>query len=97
MKVKADRDESSPYAAMLAAQDVSQRCKVQTTYLIICFKGFCKEKDKLVFTSFRLCNLNFALFQLATSVENLLLCAKMLVTYIVIVLTCVLEFQPRAF
>nr|KJB15055.1 hypothetical protein B456_002G158100 [Gossypium raimondii] len=28
MKVKADRDESSPYAAMLAAQDVSQRCKV---------------------------------------------------------------------
>lgn len=23
MKVKADRDESSPYAAMLAAQDVS--------------------------------------------------------------------------
>ncbi|OWM80678.1 hypothetical protein CDL15_Pgr006708 [Punica granatum] len=28
MKVKADRDESSPYAAMLAARDVSQRCKV---------------------------------------------------------------------
>lgn len=28
MKVKADRDESSPYAAMLASQDVSQRCKV---------------------------------------------------------------------
>lgn len=28
MKVKADRDESSPYAAMLAAQDVSQRCNV---------------------------------------------------------------------
>ncbi|CAJ0560134.1 unnamed protein product, partial [Mesorhabditis spiculigera] len=27
MKVKADRDESSPYAAMLAAQDVSERCK----------------------------------------------------------------------
>jgi small subunit ribosomal protein S14e len=26
-KVKADRDESSPYAAMLAAQDVAQRCK----------------------------------------------------------------------
>ncbi|EFH49497.1 hypothetical protein ARALYDRAFT_325233 [Arabidopsis lyrata subsp. lyrata] len=25
--VKADRDESSPYAAMLAAQDVAQRCK----------------------------------------------------------------------
>ena len=29
MKVKANRDESSPYAAMLAAQDVAQRCKVR--------------------------------------------------------------------
>ena len=29
MKVKADRDESSPYAAMLAAQDVAQRIKVR--------------------------------------------------------------------
>ena len=28
MKVKADRDEASPYAAMLAAQDVAQKCKV---------------------------------------------------------------------
>lgn len=27
MKVKADRDESSPYAAMLAAQDVAEKCK----------------------------------------------------------------------
>ena len=27
MKVKADRDEPSPYAAMLAAQDVADRCK----------------------------------------------------------------------
>ena len=27
MKVKADRDESSPYAAMMAAQDVVPRCK----------------------------------------------------------------------
>lgn len=30
MKVKADRDESSPYAAMLAAQDVAARCKVNS-------------------------------------------------------------------
>jgi ribosomal protein S11 len=30
MKVKADRDESSPYAAMLAAQDVAAKCKVRT-------------------------------------------------------------------
>ena len=28
MKVKADRDESSPYAAMLAAQDVAEKIKV---------------------------------------------------------------------
>lgn len=28
MKVKADRDESSPYAAMLASRDVATRCKV---------------------------------------------------------------------
>merc|ERR1712100_979836 len=27
MKVKADRDEASPYAAMQAAQDVAARCK----------------------------------------------------------------------
>ena len=27
MKVKADRDESSPYAAMLAAQDVAEKCR----------------------------------------------------------------------
>ena len=27
MKVKADRDEASPYAAMLAAQDVAERCR----------------------------------------------------------------------
>ncbi|KAL7074015.1 hypothetical protein ACQ4LE_006604 [Meloidogyne hapla] len=27
MRVKADRDEASPYAAMLAAQDVAERCK----------------------------------------------------------------------
>ncbi|MES1920630.1 ribosomal protein S14, S11 [Bonamia ostreae] len=27
MKVKADRDESSPYAAMLAAQDAAEKCK----------------------------------------------------------------------
>jgi small subunit ribosomal protein S14e len=27
MKVKADRDESSPYAAMMASQDVADKCK----------------------------------------------------------------------
>ena len=35
MKVKADRDESSPYAAMLAAQDVAVRIKVSTTRCIL--------------------------------------------------------------
>eukprot|EP00656_Telonema_subtile_P016975 TRINITY_DN18_c0_g1_i3.p2 TRINITY_DN18_c0_g1~~TRINITY_DN18_c0_g1_i3.p2 ORF type:complete len:124 (-),score=25.06 TRINITY_DN18_c0_g1_i3:463-834(-) len=40
MKVKADRDEASPYAAMLAAQDVATRCKVQiTTALALCVRG----------------------------------------------------------
>ena len=29
MKVKADRDESSPYAAMLAAQDVAEKIKIR--------------------------------------------------------------------
>merc|ERR1711928_189193 len=28
MKVKANRDEASPYAAMLAAQDVAEKCKL---------------------------------------------------------------------
>lgn len=38
MKVKADRDESSPYAAMLAAQDVADRCKaVCFHYCILLF------------------------------------------------------------
>ncbi|CAF4759298.1 unnamed protein product, partial [Rotaria sp. Silwood2] len=27
IKVKADRDEASPYTAMLAAQDVAERCR----------------------------------------------------------------------
>jgi hypothetical protein len=38
MKVKADRDESSPYAAMLASQDVAVRCKVtsQATSEMFC-------------------------------------------------------------
>ncbi|PAV82530.1 hypothetical protein WR25_15895 isoform B [Diploscapter pachys] len=42
MKVKADRDESSPYAAMLAAQDVAERCKQVSTCT---FSHF--EHDKL--------------------------------------------------
>jgi ribosomal protein S11 len=29
MKVKADRDEASPYAAMMAANDVAEKCKVR--------------------------------------------------------------------
>lgn len=29
MKVKADRDEASPYAAMLAAVDVAEKVKVR--------------------------------------------------------------------
>jgi small subunit ribosomal protein S14e len=32
MRVKADRDEASPYAAMLAAQDVAERCKLVSNF-----------------------------------------------------------------
>jgi small subunit ribosomal protein S14e len=47
MKVKADRDESSPYAAMLAAQDVAERCKeVGVTALHIKIRGTGGNKTK---------------------------------------------------
>jgi hypothetical protein len=37
MKVKADRDESSPYAAMLAAQDCAVKCKVcERAWMCVC-------------------------------------------------------------
>ncbi|KAH0518929.1 40S ribosomal protein S14 [Microtus ochrogaster] len=42
MKVNADRDESSPYAAMLAAQDVAQGCKdlgITALYIKLCTTG----------------------------------------------------------
>ena len=39
MKVKKDSDESSPYAAMLAAQDVAVKCKVCNT--IVCIWRSC--------------------------------------------------------
>ena len=38
--MKADRDESSPYAAMLAAQDVAQRCKVSSLNSSFALKEF---------------------------------------------------------
>lgn len=47
MKVKADRDESSPYAAMMAAQDVADRCKeVGITALHIKMRGTGGNKSK---------------------------------------------------
>merc|ERR1712113_1331604 len=47
MKVKADRDESSPYAAMLAAQDVAARCKeLGITALHIKARGTGGNKSK---------------------------------------------------
>jgi small subunit ribosomal protein S14e len=47
MKVKADRDESSPYAAMLAAQDVAARCKeLGITALHIKLRGVGGTKSK---------------------------------------------------
>eukprot|EP00353_Schmidingerella_taraikaensis_P006066 CAMPEP_0185567750 /NCGR_PEP_ID=MMETSP0434-20130131/915_1 /TAXON_ID=626734 ORGANISM="Favella taraikaensis, Strain Fe Narragansett Bay" /NCGR_SAMPLE_ID=MMETSP0434 /ASSEMBLY_ACC=CAM_ASM_000379 /LENGTH=149 /DNA_ID=CAMNT_0028182045 /DNA_START=26 /DNA_END=475 /DNA_ORIENTATION=- len=47
MMVKADRDESSPYAAMLAAQDVAVRCKeLGITSLHIKLRGTGGNKSK---------------------------------------------------
>merc|ERR1712225_98057 len=47
MKVKADRDESSPYAAMLAAQDVAVRCKeLGITALHIQIRGTGGQRSK---------------------------------------------------
>ena len=39
MKVKADRDEASPYAAMLAAQDVAEKVRNRISYVL--HKCFC--------------------------------------------------------
>ena len=47
MKVKADRDENSPYAAMQAAQDVAVRCKelgVTALHIKIRARGGTKQK-----------------------------------------------------
>lgn len=47
MKVKADRDESSPYAAMLAAQDVAEKCKsIGVTALHIKVRGTGGNKSR---------------------------------------------------
>eukprot|EP00918_Siedleckia_nematoides_P050841 GHVU01111349.1.p2 GENE.GHVU01111349.1~~GHVU01111349.1.p2 ORF type:complete len:151 (-),score=20.41 GHVU01111349.1:427-879(-) len=47
MKVKADRDESSPYAAMMAAQDVNARCKeLGITAVHIKLRGFGGNRTK---------------------------------------------------
>lgn len=47
MKVKADRDESSPYAAQLAAQDVADRCKlIGVTALHIKIRGTGGNKSR---------------------------------------------------
>merc|ERR1711929_25381 len=47
MRVKADRDESSPYAAMLAAQDVAVRCKeLGITALHIKIRGTGGQRSK---------------------------------------------------
>ena len=56
MKVKADRDEASPYAAMLAAQDVAEKLKTLgitgtiidnylnvQQYLIVVWQLACRE------------------------------------------------------
>lgn len=49
MKVKADRDESSPYAAMLAAQDVATRCKVTSPRPVIVYSVNFVNITKMLF------------------------------------------------
>lgn len=47
MEVKADRDESSPYAAMIAAQKVSEKCKelgINALHIKLRAKGGNKSK-----------------------------------------------------
>ncbi|KAH9290835.1 hypothetical protein KI387_034952, partial [Taxus chinensis] len=47
MKVKADRDESSPYAAMLTAQDVAARCKelgITALHIKLCATGGTRQR-----------------------------------------------------
>ena len=48
MKVKADRDESSPYAAMLAAQDVAAKCKVWVERCLLFCCIFCMSDGRLM-------------------------------------------------
>ena len=54
MKVKADRDEASPYAAMLAAQDVAERCKVLGEFsFFLPFPFFSPSISPSIFLSFQ--------------------------------------------
>ena len=46
--MKADRDEASPYAAMLAAQDVAQKCKVNIHVLLDGLLGPCCRYNETV-------------------------------------------------
>ncbi|CAK8576857.1 unnamed protein product [Lathyrus sativus] len=49
MKVKADRDDSFPYAFMLAAQDVATRCKesgITALHIKLCATGGNKTKTQ---------------------------------------------------
>lgn len=43
--MKADRDESSPYAAMMAAQDVAARCQVH--YLFYLPSSYVKDEKHI--------------------------------------------------
>lgn len=60
MKVKADRDESSPYAAMLAAQDVALRCKelgITALHIKIRATGGMKDKIEIGISTRFLCQM----------------------------------------
>ena len=49
MKVKADRDEASPYAAMLAAQDVAEKVRNRISHFLLkCFCKFPQENFEII-------------------------------------------------
>ena len=59
MKVKADRDEASPYAAMLAAQDVAARCKVRTSPINTHYPSYLPPFRTIISSTRRACYFSF--------------------------------------
>jgi ribosomal protein S11 len=59
MKVKADRDEASPYAAMLAAQDVAEKVKVSKQINKNTFISSNPSSIVVLFYGFTICTIRY--------------------------------------